>query len=293
MTCSLCGAEETTLVYDGDIRTGGPGSEVEPGYSIHTCLTCDATFLDPVPPDLMRYYSDDTYWTSRQEAASDDVGRMIVKADPEQLLWLSAIGSSVFRGKHVADFGAGAGAFLDLVSGVAKTTLAVELAQHLGSSLGDRGHEHVLHSRDVEDESVDVIVSFDTLEHVEEPRRFLGDCYRSLRPGGKAFVGVPNRDDFLRFVCPDYLPHFFHKSHLWYFSKSCLARIATEADFAVEDVKFVHKYDLMNSIVWLRDGKGQGKQGSELFDKYTEQAFAENLERQGLASHVLLVLRKQ
>lgn len=292
MTCPRCRAEETTLVYDGDIRTGGPGSEAESGYSVHTCQSCDATFLNPFPPDLMRYYSDDTYWSSRQAASAVDVERMVAKADPEQLLWLSAIGSNVFRRKLVADFGAGAGAFLDLIGGVADTTIAVELAQHLGSSLNDRGHDHILHTRDVADESIDVVVSFDTLEHVEEPDRFLSDCYRSLRSGGQAFVGVPNRDDFLRFICPDYLPHFFHKSHLWYFSRNCLERVAVEAGFVVESVKYVHKYDLMNSFIWLREGIGQGKQGSELFDKYTEQAFCENLERQGLASHILISLQK-
>lgn len=292
MTCPRCRTGETTLVYDGDIRAGGPGSDVESGYKIYTCQTCDATFIDPFPPDLIRYYSDEGYWESRQEGAKVDVERLLAKAGPEQLRWLTAIGTDVFRGKAVADFGAGAGAFLDLIGSVAKKTVAVELAEYLGKSLTERGHVHIHHSRDVEDESLDVIVSFDTLEHVEEPDRFMADCFRALRAGGQAFVGVPNREDFLRFVCPSYLPHFFHKAHLWYFSGACLERISAEAGFVVENAEYVHKYDLMNFVVWLRDGVGQGKKGSDLFDGYTEQAFSEHLERQGLASHVLVAMQK-
>jgi ubiquinone/menaquinone biosynthesis C-methylase UbiE len=43
------------------------------------------------------------------------------------------------------------------------------------------------------DESVDVVVSFETIEHVEEPRRFVEECHRVLSPGGTLIVSTPNR----------------------------------------------------------------------------------------------------
>ncbi len=39
----------------------------------------------------------------------------------------------------------------------------------------------------------DVIVSFETLEHLAEPKRFLAACSRNLRPGGTLIVSTPNR----------------------------------------------------------------------------------------------------
>jgi SAM-dependent methyltransferase len=41
--------------------------------------------------------------------------------------------------------------------------------------------------------SVDVVVSFETIEHVPNPRRFLDECARVLRPGGTLIISTPNK----------------------------------------------------------------------------------------------------
>jgi 2-polyprenyl-3-methyl-5-hydroxy-6-metoxy-1,4-benzoquinol methylase len=45
--------------------------------------------------------------------------------------------------------------------------------------------------------SYDVVCHFQVLEHVTEPRDFLYDCVKALRPGGKLIVAVPSDDSFL------------------------------------------------------------------------------------------------
>ncbi|MCA9288687.1 MAG: methyltransferase domain-containing protein, partial [Phycisphaerales bacterium] len=42
------------------------------------------------------------------------------------------------------------------------------------------------------DASIDVVVSFETLEHLGEPARFLDEARRVLRPGGRLVLSVPN-----------------------------------------------------------------------------------------------------
>lgn len=61
---------------------------------------------------------------------------------------------------------------------------------------------------DLADESFDVIVSFETLEHVENPVGLLAEFARLLRPGGRVIVSVPNdwADDSGR----DPNPHHLH-----------------------------------------------------------------------------------
>lgn len=46
--------------------------------------------------------------------------------------------------------------------------------------------------RQLEDASFDVIVSFETIEHLPRPRQFLAELRRLLKPGGQLFVSCPN-----------------------------------------------------------------------------------------------------
>jgi ubiquinone/menaquinone biosynthesis C-methylase UbiE len=45
----------------------------------------------------------------------------------------------------------------------------------------------------IEDGTIDVVVSFETIEHLADPRRFLAGLRRVLVPGGTLIVSTPNR----------------------------------------------------------------------------------------------------
>jgi SAM-dependent methyltransferase len=60
----------------------------------------------------------------------------------------------------------------------------------------------------VEDESVDLVVSTQALEHVDDPGRYLAECRRVLRPGGQLLLSThgmmiyhPDPDDYWRWTC--------------------------------------------------------------------------------------------
>jgi len=44
------------------------------------------------------------------------------------------------------------------------------------------------------DNSIDVVVSFETIEHVPDPGRFLDECVRVLAPGGMLVISTPNKE---------------------------------------------------------------------------------------------------
>lgn len=46
--------------------------------------------------------------------------------------------------------------------------------------------------KDIADNSVDLVISFETLEHVPEPQALLAEFHRVLTPGGRIIVSVPN-----------------------------------------------------------------------------------------------------
>jgi SAM-dependent methyltransferase len=291
MKCKICSSKQFDETYSGKIRTGGVNSGFETGYTIYKCHGCEVESLNPVPTRLDAFYESDDYWTKRFKD-TDILEKIHNKLQEEQTRWLSEVGLNEVRNKNVADFGAGAGMFLDLVKAYAKSTIGIEPSQHLKDVIKERGHRHFNYSFDVPKNSVDCAVSFDTLEHIEDPILFINDIFTSLTEGGKLYIGVPNQDDFLKKLEPDYLPFFYHKSHLYYYNSKALRTVLTKAGFDVLETRYVHKYDIMNMVYWLKDRIGRGKTGGEVFDYHTERTFNENLERQGISSHILIVARK-
>ncbi len=58
--------------------------------------------------------------------------------------------------------------------------------------------------------SIDLIVSFETIEHLDRPEHFLDECLRILAPGGTLIISTPNRDVYR--AAGEYSP--FHHSEL-------------------------------------------------------------------------------
>jgi SAM-dependent methyltransferase len=54
----------------------------------------------------------------------------------------------------------------------------------------------------------DAVVSFETVEHVPDPERFVSECARVLRPGGTFILSTPNRELWSpRSAKPAHKPH--------------------------------------------------------------------------------------
>jgi len=290
MLCHLCNSKKLETLYEGPIRSGGADSGIIDGYQVYQCKECGIAFLDPFPDDIYDVYTDETYWKER--LGEIEIGKLQKKLDKEQLRWLFEIGMEKIRVKRILDFGCGAGLFLDLVKGIALETIGVDQGKMFNSVLEANGHTCFQNMNNIKEESIDVAVSFDTLEHIPQPKKILAGIHQRLVPGGLFYVGVPNLNDFLKEIVPAYLPFFYHKSHLFYYTLDVLENLLHQAGFKTVSKIFIHKYDLMNMIIWAREGKGQGKTGSTLFDKETEDDFRLNIERQGIASHILIEAKK-
>jgi ubiquinone/menaquinone biosynthesis C-methylase UbiE len=68
----------------------------------------------------------------------------------------------------------------------------------------------------LDDESVDLIYSGESIEHTRFPWRFLSECHRVLRPDGQIIVTTPNRDPiFYKSVGEEYCTS---PEHFWLFN---------------------------------------------------------------------------
>ena len=102
-------------------------------------------------------------------------------------------------GKRVLDIACGEGygsaAFLKAgATSVIGVDISEEACHHARSKYGIDARVGDAQSIPLPDQSVDVIVSFETIEHVPDPTAFLEECARVLIPEGMLIVSTPNKD---------------------------------------------------------------------------------------------------
>ena len=109
------------------------------------------------------------------------------------------------RGRDVLDVAAGEGYGTALLSQVARSATGVEIDPAVVAAAEREFHRPGLRyilgdarAIPLPDAAVDVVVSFETLEHFDGQDRFLDECRRVLRPGGLLIISTPDRDVYSR-----------------------------------------------------------------------------------------------
>ena len=110
--------------------------------------------------------------------------------------WLLArtLGGPAAPGARALDVGAAAGGNTRILRRAGYECLALEYAE-AGAVLA-QGRGLVVTRGDatalpLQDESMDVVVAFDVLEHIPDDKRAALELYRCLKPGGRLIVAVP------------------------------------------------------------------------------------------------------
>jgi len=185
--CPACGTPERE-----------PGLE-KWGFRYVRCERCRTLYMSPRPsPEVMAAYYRDSenyrYWAEHIFPASEASRREKVNRP-----WLERIGGycerhGVPRGTLV-EIGPGFGTFAALAREEFDRVVAVEPTPEMAEACRERGVEVVeMGIEDITDEieGADVACAFEVVEHLFEPRRFLEQSARLLRPGGLVVVSCPN-----------------------------------------------------------------------------------------------------
>ncbi len=126
---------------------------------------------------------------------------------PEQVV-LSLFWEHVFRyrfaarharRKTVLDIASGEGYGCHILkqagaSQVIGVDLSPEAVAHARSKYGIDARVGNAEAIPLPDQSVDLVVSFETVEHVPHPDRFVAEISRVLKPGGRLVMSTPNKD---------------------------------------------------------------------------------------------------
>lgn len=295
MTCRLCSSKQLHVFYEGSIRSGGVGSDTVDGFKVLQCELCNFVFLDPLPENIDSFYETHEYRCRFDyEFDPESIHR---KYGHEQNARLMRIGVENLRGRSVLDLGASAGVFLEVVQGVSARTIAVEPGQMYRDYLEQRGHSYYAYPQDAIDagELVDVVTSFDVIEHIPDPRKFIESAWALLKPGGVFFLSMPNLDDLvLRLNRERFSPFFFQVAHLNYFSSEVVAKLFADSCFADVKIDYLHKYGVENILRWAKYGSpGAMDELRGLFDRAWDGHYKAEIERLGVSSHLFVVARKE
>lgn len=136
----------------------------------------------------------------------------------------------------VLDCGCGGGEFLGMVrdevaeaKGLETNAYGRDLCRGAGLDVAASGIEEYAAAHAARH---DVVTAFQVLEHIHDVRGFLEGCLRTLRPGGRLILSVPNNDSFIRLI-PD-LPTNLPPHHVGRWTPASLAAIARHFDVTLD-----------------------------------------------------------
>ena len=288
--CAVCQSAGGTVIYQGPIRAGVFGTFL-PGAVVR-CTQCAVDRLVARTQVDESTYRTGEYREMVGEAA--DPEKFFKVHDGEQFEKIAFAAPHFKRGFTVADVGCGGGAFLDLVKGMAGRTVAVELTEAYHPSLRARGHQTFPRASACAAqlaEQVDLVVSFSVIEHVPDPVAFLKEIRPLLAPGGRLLLSTPNRDDLLmRRQLPEYQAFFYRQVHLFYFDAASLAATCRRAGFEVVETRFHQRFGFSNFANWLAERRPTGRSPHPLLPASFDNLWRAELERDGSADYLYLVL---
>ena len=291
--CAICGSSETVVIYNGKIRNGAPGHMTDYDVEVFRCSECYAIWHKKVS-EINHFYTSDNYREIMGETATlSDYYR---KHDAEILDKLIYSGTSIYRDKLFMDIGCGGGGFADYVRGVARSIVLVEPNENFATQLRNKGYEVFSYSNEAVlkyANAVELITSYDVIEHVDNPCGFLRLIYKLLVPGGNAFIGTPTEYPVLRELLGTEFDSFvFSTQHLWVFSQRSLELMAYECGFSRIEVKFYQRFGIGNLISWLQTSEPRGEAIYSFITPALNSLYKNEMAKENTAEYLVLELEK-
>lgn len=253
MNCKLCKSGNIEEIYNGPIRIAMMIGYSEESVAVYQCNECGVFWHE--------YKRADNHYESVEYRAgvdgSSDIEQYYKLHDSEVLPKLKFTGTGIFRNKIVADIGCGGGSFLDFVKGSAKETIAVEPSLIYRRNLTEKGHKVYGYIDEAIYEyanKVDIVTTFDVIEHIMEPVQFCKGINNLLHDGGKVIIGTPSEYPLLRkLVGKNFDKFIFQANHPWIFSERSLINMLKEASFSNIEVEQKYRFGIGNFINWLKE----------------------------------------
>ena len=287
--CHCGNNKNLKTIYYGRIRSGSFGKLTKNKFRIFNCNKCNLKFLEK--PKKKSFYETNEYRKKFNNSSEINIYHKLHKSRIKKKI--KKIGETKFKKKVVADFGAGGGTFLNNIKKNSSKTIAVEPAFFWHSYLKKK-HLTFSYPEDLIKKKIkaDIIVSFDVIEHINQPVEFLKNIKQILNKNGTAYIVTPNFNDILMNLIPDSFSSFnFRTAHTLYFNEESMSFFLKKSGIKKYKISYYHEMDFSNLLLWLRDKKPSGLNKLKIFDKEFENLYRNYVEANKLASHLWVEIR--
>jgi SAM-dependent methyltransferase len=251
------------MIANCPICTRGPCVEVTNQLRrgsgiVYYCASCDMAFLIPDKPKSDDYYSGEyrRHVSHRAKDSSTTPAEVFDAYRGYQSERLGFVRPALAPGCDVLEIGAGAGQFIHHLRDSDCRLHAIEpdpdCCEHMRGMDIDADSRFLRFSR-FREQKFDVVCAFQVMEHSNDAVLFMREIKAVLKPGGRAFIEVPNLYEPLMSAwdIPEYRTFFFHDDHLFYFSYKALHIVASYAGFQQFRVRFTQDYNVLSHLHWL------------------------------------------
>lgn len=235
-SCPICGPDASAILrYDFD------------PYKVVACSSCGLNYLSPrlTQAAILKLYKDEAYYNSNVSGQGyDEYLEISENWEKTFTLRLKQIAAYKSSGR-VLDIGCGPGYFLAAaqkmgfdVHGLDPSDYIVEMAK---KTWGDRVQLGLIESADYDPESFDLIVAFDTFEHIYEPKKFLQAIHGFLKPGGVLAITTPDPTSTLSKISGRNWVSYKLPEHVFYWSPETIRKVLGE-NFEVLEIRSAGQY---------------------------------------------------
>ncbi len=235
--CPACLRADLAYSYDApEYRTGNQ-------FKLYECPLCGLGVTKPdITSEALGAYYADQYYGSRKGA----MGGLI------NYLWMRKVMRAWARPPgRLLDVGCGNGSFLKAAAALGWDVYGTERAQgaHLSPDIAARICRDELPNCPFTEASFDVITSWHSFEHLQDPERYLKRIAELLREDGMLVIEVPNyRSWQARLFTADWL-HLDVPRHLFHFSPESLRAMLERNGFAVQRISYGNAiYDMFGLL---------------------------------------------
>lgn len=277
------------------------------GFEYSRCGSCRSLFMSPRPPAevfdaFYREAPSSRFWSEVFFPSVAEKRRELIFAKRARLLQ-DLMRSKCLRMETIIDVGAGHGLFLEEWKKIepASHVVAVEPSPEMVTIIKNKGIEVVEATAESlsssYENSADLVVCFEVIEHCHDPSVFLRSLYKLARPGGCVVISGLGADGFDISVLGRHSKSVHPPHHINFLSVEGFRRLFMRTGFSGVDIRTPGELDVdIVSKRWplFPELKSQNGFVDQIINssESVRQNFQEFLKTSLLSSHVWVLGRK-